>query len=142
MTSYLVIDSNFAYIQQKNSPLVLQYILTTSPSTFGKCKEGHIAIMATDFLEGFDMNHRVWKILDTGFMGTTKYHLCKLLEQHYNPSWHDMTAVFEAFRFDTNTNERTHCVVMICEQYVILFFGALVIWMILRTILIYYKHKD
>lgn len=55
--------------------------------------------------------------IDTGFMGTTKYKLCNLLEQHYNPLQHDVTGVFEAYRFDTNTNENIHCVVMVCEQY-------------------------
>jgi hypothetical protein len=59
--------------------------------------------------------------LATGFMGTTKYVLANLLEEHYSPARHDVTGVFEAYRVDTNTNERAHCVVMICEQYVMIF---------------------
>lgn len=74
--------------------------------------------MATYFLQRFDMAAKVGLDLDTGFMGTTKYELRTLLEQHYNPTRHDITGVLEADRFDTNTNERTHSVVMICEQYV------------------------
>jgi hypothetical protein len=82
--------------------------------------------MATDFLKRFTMEAKVGADLATGFMGTTKYHLRNLLEEHYNPARHDITGVFQADRFDTNTNERSHCVVMICEQYVMLFSWACV----------------
>ncbi|KAF5014855.1 hypothetical protein F66182_14019, partial [Fusarium sp. NRRL 66182] len=74
--------------------------------------------MATNFIERFSMEAKVGSKLDTGFMGTTQYHFCNLIEEHYNATRHDMTGVFEAYRYDRNTNEGTHCVLMICEQLI------------------------
>lgn len=76
--------------------------------------------MAINFGKMFSMDAKIGGTLATGFMGTTEYHFRNLIEEHYNATRHDMTGVFEAFRFDRNTNEETHCVLMICEQYALL----------------------
>ena len=94
--------------------------------------------MATNFIERFSMEAKVGSKLDTGFMGTTQYHFCNLIEEHYNATRHDMTGVFEAYRYDRNTNEGTHCVLMICEQYAFLPFHGL----LSSTKMFRYKYQD
>lgn len=122
MTIYLVIDhQNFPVYNRKKSFTCTTHRLYPFSRLHIRRAQEYIAITPVDFRHRFTMEAKVGTALDTGFMGTTKYELDNLLEKHYNPARHDITGVFEADRVDTNTNERTHCVVMICEQYVISF---------------------
>jgi hypothetical protein len=54
--------------------------------------------------------------MNTAFMGSVQYKLLNLLYEYYNPAMHDLTGVFESRRVDTNTNEETDCLAVVCMQ--------------------------
>lgn len=139
MMIYLVIDHEDSREKKphlKTKPVKSHSLVPTQRHLTGR--QVYTPIMATNFSERFSMDAKVGGELETEFMGTTQYNFCNLIEEHYNATRHDMTGVFEAYRFDRNTNEGTHCVLMICEQYAVLSFHGL----ISLTNMLRYKYQD
>lgn len=68
------------------------------------------------YSEAYSMTAKEHCVIGTAFMGTVQYRLAELMYEFYNPFMHDITGVFRSQRVDTNTNEETDCLAVVCMQ--------------------------